>query len=342
MITEKHDESKYPAKYLILGIICFVLAVATFIRYEMRKTVSTRSRGGQVVLKLGYRPRTLADPTPAVIKELFPPASLKIELVPVSTVADGFVKLSTGEIDGFAGVPLEAIFQQIANPQLKTPFYAYALSVDRSGDEWVSMVARKGSGIQKLSDAAGKVVACAPTDQAEYLTRQILLANGVPADQIKIVRHNPQNPLLGFRSGEYDMILTAEPIISLALAEGASIVARGPISKYLFSGADVPVAASILTESFSKAHPDALKTLGDLVLNATALMRKTPEKTREIFGRPEYGGLSPEIRARFAFAIMVRADSSTTASLKLFADRLSRDGVLKNPVDVARLFPPQP
>jgi ABC-type nitrate/sulfonate/bicarbonate transport system substrate-binding protein len=294
------------------------------------------------VIRLGYRLRILGDATPPVVKEMFPNQNeFSVELVPISNIPDGFTKLASNEIDGFAGVPLEALMQRVAGNVPVPPYYTYAFSVDRTGDDWVAMIARKDSGIKDLKDAAGKIALSAPTDQGQWLVTEILAAAGVPRDQIKVVRHNPQNPLLQFETKEASLILTAEPVISQALAKGHYVISKGPISQYLFDGREVAVSGSVMSREFASKHPEAVKAFTDIVFKAADMTRSEPQKVRDLFEQEKYGGLPPEVRSRFAFAIMARPNAQLRASMQDFAERLRRDGVLKEPADVSKLVRPE-
>lgn len=331
-------------KRSIYIVLFALLILAVSCRYDSsnKTNVNQSAEASKPVIRLGYRQRILGDPTPPVIKELFPEnKDYSVELVQISNIPDGFNKLSAKEIDAFAGIPLEALMQQVAGNSPTPAYYTYAFSVDRAGDEWVGLIAHKDSGIKSIKDAAGKIALSAPTDQGEWLVRQILTAGGVPPDQIKIIRHSAQNPLLQFKTGEASLILTAEPVISQALAEGHYILEKGPISKYLFDGRDVVVSGSVMSREFAAKHPDAVKSFTETVFKAGDLMRAEPQKTRDLFAQEQYGALPPEVRSRFAFAIMAKPDAKLKESMADFANRLLRDGVLKQPADVSKLVRPE-
>jgi len=337
------QEVTSPSRVVLIFLLAMAAAVGIVACDRDTPAPSTvPSAQSLAVIRLGYRSKVLGDPTPPALATLAadPERPFRVELVPLSTPADGFNKLASGEVDAVAAMPLEAVFQQLSAGG-EPKFFAYAFSVDRAGDEWVSIVARKGSGIEKLADAAGKTAVVAPTDQAEWLMRQMLLKAGVPENQIKIVRHGPQTPLLGFKSGEHDLILTAEPVISLALADGGSIIERGPISRLLFNGADVPVTASLLSAKFVQEHPDAARAFQAEALKTASAMRATPERFRELFAAEAYGALPPQIRSRFSFAVVVAPTQSIRDGLTEFHARLIADGILKTPVRVERLFTAQ-
>lgn len=300
----------------------------------------TDSTSAKVQLRLGYRPRVLADATPPVLNEFIAGgAAVDVELVSVSTPQDGLVKLRSGEIDALAGLPLEVVFQQLTG-DAPPPFVAYAFSVDVAGDGWVSIIARQGSGVSSLAEAGGHTMAVTPTPQGEYLGREILKAAGVPEDQIRITTFNPQNPLIGFRAGEHDLLLIAEPAISMLEAEGHQVVAAGPVSTYVFDGQPVPLTASVISREFVERHPEATEAFIGAVLNAAKFIRESPDKARPLFGQEVYGGLSEDLRARFRFSVIAPADEAIRPSVELFARRLERDGVLSHPINVGPLFRP--
>jgi ABC-type nitrate/sulfonate/bicarbonate transport system substrate-binding protein len=96
-----------------------------------------------------------------------------------------------------------------------------------------------------------------------------------------------------------------------------------------------------MSREFAAKNPAAVNAFTEVVFKAADMTRSEPQKVRDLFAKEQYGGLSPEIRDRFAFAIMAKPNAQLKASMEDFANRLSRDGVLKEPADVSKLVRPE-
>jgi ABC-type nitrate/sulfonate/bicarbonate transport system substrate-binding protein len=291
-------------------------------------------------LQLGYRPKALADVTPVIIQEArLGRENLKVELVAVSSPADGFNKLQNGECDALAGMPMEAIFRQMTPPGPKRKFRAYYLQVDMNQEGWVSLVVRKDSGLLAVKDLAGRTTATLATDQAEYLLRRILVAAGVPPEQVRTVRYNPSTPLLGLRNREHDAIFGLEPAISEALAEGHGLLWRGPVSHFLFNDRPIPVSGSLIAEDFVASHPRAVAEFVSIVDDAVALAQKETGRVRAYFSKPDYGDMKPAVTQRLFLPVMAKPSDSLKEVTDQYMNELVRDGLLKEKIDLGPLFP---
>ena len=291
-------------------------------------------------LRLAYRPLALADVTPVILKESGRTSSdgVRVELVPVPSPQIALQRFDAGEVDAIAGLTMEAVLQRIAD-QKDPGFLAFYFQVDVPGEGWVSLVANRRLGTVSVKDLGGKTVASLPTDQARWLVRRILLSAGVPSDQIKISDYNPSAPLLGLESGEHDALFGLEPAISRASAQGHSVIARGPVSQYLYNGQPVPLSASVIRKSFIREHPEAYKAFLELYRGALDLQKAKPDEVRTFFSKGDYGALDENVRKSLAFSNLVEPTApGVVDTLKRFVADLRQAGVLKTDIDVTTLI----
>jgi ABC-type nitrate/sulfonate/bicarbonate transport system substrate-binding protein len=292
-----------------------------------------------VKLRLAYRPRALTDVTPVILAETASSGDkLKIELVAVATAQEGFARMHAGEVDGFAGAPLEGALAQMESSSGPFNFRAYAVSVDSKGAGWVAIIASKESGATKLSDLAGKTIASLPTDQANWLLRRILAKVGVAVDTAKIVRYAPTNPIAGLRSGEHSAIFGPEPGNAMALAEGGVVLARGPISTFLYDGQPVPITLSLISDDFIANNPGAYNEFSKLIDNAIALANEHPDRVRAYFRQEKYGGLPDDVVRLLELPDMRRPTPEIADTASTFVADLVTDGLLKSKIDLGRIF----
>lgn len=290
-----------------------------------------------VVVRIAYRPKAIADVTPVVIKEAqLADRKITVDLVAVSSPPDALQKLSAGEVDCIAGLPMEPIFQQMATKDVG--LRAYGFQVDEPGNGWASLVGSKKNGIRTIKDLAGKTVAALPTSQAQFFMKKILEASGIPERQIKIVTYNPQSPLLGLRSGEHSAILGLDPAISLAISEGNPVLAKAPISTLLYKGRQFPLTASLYSTRFATAHPEALAEFKKAVDKAIQFTKENPDQVKAFLTKESYGGFDAALVQRFSLPNMILPNKDMHAITIEFVDDLVRDGQLKQKIDVEPLF----
>jgi ABC-type nitrate/sulfonate/bicarbonate transport system substrate-binding protein len=314
------------------GAAAIVVAVAGAVFFACSRPESPTER---VTLRLAYRPLALADTTPVVLKESgLTSEAVNVELVPVPSPQVALQRFDAGEVDAIAGLTMEAVLQRIAEHR-DPGFRAFFFQVDMKGEGWVSLVANRRLGTVSLTDLAGKNVASLPTDQARYLVRKILQAAGVPDAQIRIVDYNPTTALLGLESGEHDALFGLEPAISRAVAQGHHVIARGPVSEYLFAGKPVPLSASVVRTTFLQEHPDAYRAFLELFRKAVDFQKSRPAEVRAYFSKPDYGGLEPSVYEKLALPNLSETNSpGVLDALTEFVANLRQAGILKPDVDV--------
>lgn len=300
----------------------------------------TSSADEEATLRLAYRPKALADVTPVVFEQQeISIEGVNVKLIPVSSPPVAFSKYRAGEIDAIAGMPLESVFKQIEGGE--RPFQAYYLQVDKEGEGWVSLIGSGEMGISSIEDLRRKDIMSLPTNQAKYLLRRILISGGLEAGEFTIREYNPSTPLLALRSGAGAALFGLEPAISKAVAEGHNIVARGPVSKFLFDGKPVPVSASIVSKSFIDSNPEAYKSFVQTMEKAAQYVEAHPDSVRRYFQRTKYGGLDPSITERLSLPVMVRPNSSLEKTGRAFVRDLIDEGILSGSPETyfSPLFP---
>jgi len=322
--------------------ICFIgLSILLISCKESDSTPPEEVESAEVVLRLGYRPQALADVTPVVLdQKSLSSRGLRIEFESVANPPVAFSRYRAGEIDAIAGMPLEAVFNQISpDTTIGRPFQAYYLQVDEEGKGWVSLVGKSGE-VERMGDLAGKTVMSLPTNQAKYLLRRILSASGLQPDEFTVGQYSPATPGTAF-SGGGSALFGLEPAISQLTADGHNIVARGPVSKFLFDGRPVPVSASIISREFVENHPEAYASLVSLVDSAVAYTESHPDSVRQYFTRTKYGGLRPSVASRLHMPVMSRPDSTLRGTAQEFVQDLIDEGFLQGEDEtyLAPLFP---
>ena len=324
-------------KTVVLALALLLLIGAAFFACE-RAVYKRTGPAGEVVIRLGYRPKALADVTPVVIEQKgLRRDGLRIVLVPISSPADAMQKFDANEIDAIAGITMETLLKRIDQKD-SADFRAYYVQTDVDGNGWVSIAGFANS----LRDLAGKTVASLPTDQAQYLLRRILHSAGLADSDIKIVTYNPATPTQGLQSKEHFAIFGLEPAIAKARALGATELAAGPVSHYLFGGRPVALSASIVRSSFLAEHNNAVHKLVDIVGEAAGIAQKEPDTVRQYFTLEKYGALSQQESKLLYLPTMTKGDSTVRSATEQFVKDLVRDKLLVHEVSLDSFFAPLP
>ena len=147
-------------------------------------------------------------------------------------------------------------------------------------DEPIALVARKESGIRKVSDLQGKKLGFAPGSAADFWTRVLLKHHNVPAERVTILSTRIPDALPALRSGSLDAVATWEPYVTMLLEKvpGAVLVTRG--------------GGLIGQINIIAAHTDLIQRDPDLVFRfvlahseAAQYARQRPGETAEVATR---------------------------------------------------------
>jgi ABC-type nitrate/sulfonate/bicarbonate transport system substrate-binding protein len=317
-----------------LFFVCSVVVAASLVGCE-KKRDSTRSSPPPanstevVTIRVGYRPGAMLDVTPIVMAEgLVKSDVLSIELVPCSSAQVGFAKFKANEVDVLAGLALEAILSNIGDFAEGPPYRIYALQADAVELGWAAVVAAKDTKAESLRQLADHEVAVIPTKQGEYLFRRVLLAAGVPESRIKTKPYSLANPLSSITPGNSAALFGPDPAIAQAVASGCRIIERGTLSRYLAGGKPFPVAGSVISTDFIRAHPSAATAFRKLVEEAVVIVSTKPDTVRAQFRMSAYGGFAPEVCDLLVFPLMERPSPSLRQVTNILLSDLYRDGQL--------------
>lgn len=96
-------------------------------------------------------------------------------------------------------------------------------------DQPIALVARSESGIQKVSDLAGKKLGFAPGSASDFWARVLLKQHNVPENRVTILNTRVPDSLPALQSGSLDAVAIWEPYVTMLLEKvrGAVLVTRG-------------------------------------------------------------------------------------------------------------------
>jgi NitT/TauT family transport system substrate-binding protein len=176
-----------------------------------------------VTVRLGLLPILETLPMHVAQAEgLFAEQGLQVEFVPVASAAERDQLMQSGQIDGMINDLVSTVFYNQAEPQITVVRLARTAT---SEYPQYRVLAGKDSGITSVDGLSGVPIGISEGTVIEYVTDRLLEAEGLAADEIAYLAV-PRIPdrLALLESGELQAATLPDPLASLALAGGASVV----------------------------------------------------------------------------------------------------------------------
>src|SRR3990170_3724942 len=176
-----------------------------------------------VTIRLGLLPILETLPMHVAQAEgLFAEQGLQVEFVPVASAAERDQLMQAGQIDGMINDLVSTVFYNQAEPQITVVRLARTAT---SEYPQYRVLAGKDSGITSVDGLSGVPIGISEGTVIEYVTDRLLEAEGLAADEIAYLAV-PRIPdrLALLESGELQAATLPDPLASLALAGGASVV----------------------------------------------------------------------------------------------------------------------
>ena len=231
--------------WIPLAII--VVAVVIFFVWWKPKTDETRIE--PLTIAIGFRPTVVVDLAflEAVESGEFKQAGINVELRPYGRADLLFAALSSNEIQGSTGAPIEPLLSMATKSEYL--YRGYIVWYFDSTNPYDGFVVMKDSPAHNLDELSGTTVGSHPSKQVKYFVTQML-------PHATIQEYNPATPLLAVQSGDQAAAYVLEPVISQAVTSGGyRLLEKCSISRRIFGNQRVPAALSLLSAKWIEAHP---------------------------------------------------------------------------------------
>jgi NitT/TauT family transport system substrate-binding protein len=232
--------------------------------------------GGQapvedVTLKVAVLP--IIDSLPMYVAQqegLFEKAGVKVELVPVQSAAERDQLIAAGQADGMIN---ELVSTQLYNKdQTQVQVVRFARTATPESPMF-SILAAGGSGIQDAAGLKGVEIGISQGTVIEYLTDRLLEAQNFGAGDIKTIpvpKIADRMALLG--TGELKAAMLPEPLASLAVQNGASVVLDDT------SDPELSYSTIAFRKPVIDQYPGALRAFLAAIEEATTMINADPQK----------------------------------------------------------------
>lgn len=223
-----------------------------------------------VAVRLGLLP--IVDALPIYIAEaegLFAERGLQVEFVAVASAAERDQLLQAGQIDGMINDLISTLFYNRTEAQIVVVRLARTAT---STYPQYRVLASRDSGIDAVAGLAGVPIGISEGTVIEYVTDRLLRAEGLSADKI-VYLAVPRIPdrLALLDSGELKAATLPDPLASLALAGGATVVVDDTLHP------EYGNSLISFRRSFAEENPDAVR--GFLAALEEAVARINADKS---------------------------------------------------------------
>ena len=227
--------------------------------------------GELVTLKIAVLP--IIDTLPMYVAQqegLFAKYGVNVEFVPVASAPERDQLIAAGQADGTVNETLAVMLFNKEKIQMQAVRYALRPT---EGYGHFFILASAQSGITAPAGLKGVDIGVSQGTVIEYVTQRLLQAEGFNAEEIKTIAV-PKIPdrMALLASGELNAGVLPDPLASLAVSQGAVIVADDSTHpEYGFS------VLSFRKEVID-ANPDAIRAFLSAVEEATGLINLDPKK----------------------------------------------------------------
>ena len=280
-------------------------------------------------LKMGVLP--VLDTLPlhvAVQDNLFANQGLKVELVNFSSALERDVAMQGGQLDGYFGDLLNSLLLIQSGVPMRIFAVAYAT---QPGQRMFALLAAPGSAFTDLRQAKSTRVGISSATIIEYLLDGMLEKNGIPKNAVTPVEVKKiPIRLQMLLSGQLDLALLPEPLVSVAESSGARV---------LLTDENLNMPLTVLSLHQSKLEPGqkVLEPLLQAYRQAIRHIREKPETYRALMTR--VCGIPDSLQAGFKIPVYPAPQLPTTEALQAVQNWMVEHGLLQRPIPHDRLVP---
>lgn len=180
--------------------------------------------------------------------------------------------LLSGQVDIAAAAVTPVITNYIDGSKIKI------ISVLGRGNEQMSLVAKKSSGISLPQDLKGKKIGTQKSSAAHFYLSLFLDYNKIKSSEVEIVFVDPDKAVESIVGGTIDALIIREPFIS----EAAETLGEDAVL-FPFDSAPYKTFVYVTTDTFVKRNPEIIKNFLSAVLKAQNFINYNNEDAKTMF-----------------------------------------------------------
>jgi NitT/TauT family transport system substrate-binding protein len=281
--------NNFVIKKILLGRYLLIL-IAFNMLPGLISGCSPRLKTNAAPVKLALLP--ILDTIPIYLAQesgYFAQEGINVEFIPVGSAAERDQVMAANQADGMVNDLVSVVLFNRKESSVQAIRYMRVATKDQP---LYRIVAAKNSGIQDVKGLAGVSIGISQGSIIDYVTDQLLLAEGLTEDQIKTIAV-PKIPermaLLG--SGELKAATLPEPFATLAIQQGAREITNDT------SHPEYGNSVISFRKTFLDAQPDKVKGFLKALEKAVQDINANPEKGRLILSK--YKLVAPDLAASY-------------------------------------------
>lgn len=313
---------KHYSKYLLGLLIILVISALTFFVIKNRGNELAE----QPSIRIGYRAHSMYAPLfVGLEKNIFSEAGLKVEAIEFQSTNQLMEALIADRIDAaLGGVNTFLLFTiEEKNPGY---FKIFSLTLENQ-DHPASFIVVSASSTLGVKDLENKKIASYLGSGVGSVYRRFIEQNQISGTEL--VQMEPKLELASLEAGQVDAAIVLEPLATTGTYKNISRPLESALfDKYFMK--DIPFAASIVSTSFAKKHPDIVRKLvsaNDLALD---FIDKHPDEVKLILSK--YTPLDKAVANSMALAPYQKFSQLNKNKVQELADLLLTNGEIKKPV----------
>lgn len=246
-----------------------------------------------------------------------------VEPVPFVSVRDMFAAMQAEEVDALWIDFVTLFLLNNAGVETRVVCAAWAEMAQ------FAILSASDSPIRSLGELRGADIAISHNTVTEFLTTQLLRAEGLDDDEVQFIEVAAMPVRLEMLStGQVQAALLAEPLVSLAVHQGAHFIVDD-------SQLGIPPGGLYFRQSVLKDHPKTVRALLRAFNRAVEAVNAHPDQYEQLFF--EKANIPEPLRDTFTVPHYPKCTLPDKAALQQINDWMVEKGLLESPIPYERL-----
>jgi len=313
------------------GIIVLISALAISVMFMFLGDID--ASGQAIKVRIGHTISQAALPLfVALDKGYFKELNIEVERINFNQPGPMLEALATGRIDIACGYNMVDGFLLEQRSGGKMKIFVLSKSPPGGG---LCLIAREGSGIEKLQDFKGKRIGI-PRGAVGVVCIRLLFSDFFDiSTDVDLKPLHFRDMLEALKTGVIDGILVPEPIRTVVIKKKIGrVIVSEVFNKTILK--DSYKGVSSFASSFIKRYPELALEIKSVFSKAIEDIRRNPEGASRLL--PLYTHIPENIIGDIKMLSFFSADEADLHHLQLFAVRLKELGMIKKEIDAKQML----
>jgi NitT/TauT family transport system substrate-binding protein len=314
---------------LVIGLILFSAMFFT------KTGFFTLKENNSLEIKVGYLPVLINLPLFVGIEEgIFQDYNLNVNAIEAESPNHIVSAIMSGHLDGAGGLAFPILFSAEERYPNEIKIFSTA---DETQDNFVSgIVVKPNSEINTINDLKGKRIGVYTGLVQVLFLKGIITGMGMnPEKDIEIIQIAPNLQLQGLESGQYDVLSTVEPFITIVKSKNlGKVIIENPRVKYIQD--PFPSVATPISSKFLFQNPESAKAFILAYQDAIDFITENPDKAKKHLVK--YTPITEDIVDNVNLIRFNKFGEEDRDNIQKNADWMFENGLLDSRIDVYSMF----